>query len=388
MKKINMLRISVIILAILALAFPLWAEITYTYTAEQNPIWLNGKHQGDFYAPDGTDTSLLSHLKLVRLGVLHIAGLPQNTDSGTTFMIVTPPASSVRINGTFIFHNGTTVQQFYDKMENDINLGDNTKAVVKLVGQYYPKGVRTSLDLSSGGNREIDLTPPWNKDSLDMEIYLVIGESLKMVNGASYYVYNVSNYIFRLEDENHNEITGEGINNSNNPFTGGNTNPTWTGTDGAVQPANLRAYTSLLGYPDKNPLGKNPVMELPSSMQELMSGVNLAYLRINFDTDNGNAGATKDLVVTLSHDKLKASGIAEEYEYGLAVEHDSKTGTVTTTAITSGFSTEDRSYRLENSSAGDTDTKLLKFRFESNAFSDAQPGQYSSTIRIELSVHE
>lgn len=119
-----------------------------------------------------------------------------------------------------------------------------------------------------------------------------------------------------------------------------------------------------------------------------MSGVNLAYLRINFDTDNGNAGATKDLVVTLSHDKLKASGIAEEYEYGLAVEHDSKTGTVTTTAITPGFSTEDISYRLEESSAGDTDTKLLKFRFESNAFGDAQPGQYSSTIRIELSVHE
>ncbi len=145
MKKINVLRISVIILAILALAFPLWAEITYTYTAEQNPIWLNGKHQGDFYAPDGTDTSLLSHLKLVRLGVLHIAGLPQNTDSGTTFMIVTPPASSVRINGTFIFHNGTTVQQFYDKMENDINLGDNTRAVVKLVGQACPDSVRIVL---------------------------------------------------------------------------------------------------------------------------------------------------------------------------------------------------------------------------------------------------
>lgn len=349
------------------------AEITYSYTPEFQRIWTNGQSQGNFFNPLSGDVTEVA-VKMLKLGTLFIDGLPQNQSSGTTLMLMGLPTAPVVIHGTIITHNNIVETQWQDNLV--------------LVGQYYPNnGQRTQLVLSGNASATIQLFPEYKKSSLTMDVYLVIDYPVKMLSGTSYTIDNLAEYSFALVDGATNQpLTGDGINTSDNPFTGDSTNPTWTGTPGAVQPSLLKAELSLLGYPARNFLDMNPTIQIPSSIQILQAGVNLAYLKIAFDPNNGNAGATKDLVVSISHDTLKSFGSSREYEYSLAIEHDSGTGTVTTENLPSDFSPDAVSYTLKNSSAGDTDIKLLKFRLDSNSFGNALAGTYSSTIMIELRV--
>ncbi|MGP1419577.1 MAG: hypothetical protein ACTTJZ_07235 [Sphaerochaetaceae bacterium] len=343
------------------------AEITYQYTPETTLTWVNGKDQGNFFDPGSSDVTQ-NLVKMLKVGTLFIDGLPQGQDSGTT-VILTTRGRPISITGPFP-----------GQQPNDI----------RLVAQYFPQsGQRNMIDLTSSTQENIILFPEYKKTSLTMTIWLVIANPVVMT-GGSYYVSNLSDYRFELHEGSADgePISGPGINTTDNPFCGGYSNPIATDTEVPEQPPALEACLSLLSYPDSNPMGTNPYVDISPFEAELGSGVPIAYMRIDFSPANGNAGQSSGLKIDVMHDRMRmhpGSG-GPSLDYVLSLQHASSQGTVITESTFAENASGVLSYTLKQSSAGDNDIKRLDFRFADSSYIDAPEGIYSSTVTIILSV--
>lgn len=355
-------------LAILLLvASGLAAEITYQYTPEATLTWVNGKNQGDFFDPGSSDVTQ-DEVKMLKVGTLFIDGLPQGQDSGTTVMLTTR-GRPISITGTFPGQQPTDI---------------------RLVAQYFPRnGQRTMIDLTSSTQENIILFPEYKKTSLTMTIWLVIANPVVMT-GGSYYVSNLSDYRFELHEETADgePISGPGINTADNPFCDGYSNPIATDTEVPEQTPAFEAYLSLLSYPDRNPLGTNPYVELTPFEGELGTGVPIAYMRVDFSLSNGDAGQSSSLRIDVMHDRMRMyTGTGgPSLDYVLSLEHVLSYGTVITESTFEEDASGVLSYKLKQSSAGDNDLKRLDFRFADSSYLDAPTGSYRSTVTIILSV--
>lgn len=355
---------------LLLVASGLAAEITYQYTPETTLTWVNGKDQGDFFDPEDPSSSDVTQnrIKMLKVGTLFIDGLPQGQDSGTTVMLTTR-ARPISITGAFPGWQPTDI---------------------RLVAQYFPQsGQRNMIDLTSSTQESITLFPEYKKTSLTMTIWLVIANPVVMTSGP-YYVSNLSDYRFELREGSADgePISGPGINTADNPFCGGYSNPIATDTEVPEQPPALEASLSLLSYPDSNPMGRSPSVDISPFEAELGTGVPIAYMRVDFSLSNGNAGQSSKLKIALMHDKMRRRTAAggPSLEYVLSLQHVSSNGTVVTESTFAEDVSGVLSYTLKQSSAGDNDLKRLDFRFADSSYIDAPEGSYESTVTIILSV--